>query len=204
MKKALCLSAALLCLTAALVSCDSKKKDTKDNYDATAQTTAAASEKTDAKGFAGKWQCKEIEMDGEKSDNLWGADAFSLFQIEIKDDNTGSFSSFIYSGFLGSDEPIDLTWDKKDDDSIILTLVDPEEDSTTSEAENTTYESEDEKLTLTKDGDMMILDMSDDMSSFKAFLEKVDSFTPVPEDMEMSFSASSDFDMDLTTEASAE
>ena len=204
MKRLFCLSTALVCLCACLVGCGSAKEDSKDkgsDTKTTAEATTAAPAKSD-NAFVGKWQCKELEMEGQKYDNLWGADAFTIFQIEINEDNTGSFFSFLYSGFLGSDEPMDITWEKKDDDSIEITVSEPEEESTTTE-DGTSIEMETETMTLKKDGDMLILDLSDDMSSFKAFLEKVDSFTPIPEDTEMSLDFSTegdiDFEADLTT-----
>ena len=196
MKKVLCLSAALICLTAVLTGCGKKEEDTKD-YDTAAQVTTAASTKEDAADFTGKWQCEELVMDGEKYDNLWGADAYSIYQIEINEDNTGSFFSFLYAGFLGSDEPLGLKWEKKDADTIICTVIDPNEGTTNDDSYSF---DEDEVMTLIKDGDKLVLDMSDGTSEFKAYLAKVDSFTPVPEDMEMSFSTSGDFETNFSTD----
>ncbi|MCR4795496.1 MAG: hypothetical protein K5898_10095 [Ruminococcus sp.] len=202
MKRLFCLSTALVCLCACLVGCGSAKKDSKDKSSdtkTTAEATTSAPAKSD-NAFVGKWQCKELEMDGEKSDKLWGADAFTIFQIEINEDNTGSFHSFLFSGFLGSDEPMDITWKKKDDNSIEFTVVEPEEESTTTE-NGASFEIETETMTLKKDGDMLILDLSDDTSSFNAFLEKVDSFTPIPEDTEMSLDFSTEGDITFDTES---
>ncbi|MBP5581484.1 MAG: hypothetical protein J6X85_06835 [Ruminococcus sp.] len=165
MKKVICLSASLVCMLSAAVGCGSKKDE-----------------------FVGKWECSELVMEGQSSDNLFGAPAYSLFQIEIEKDNKGKFYSYLMNGFMGEDEPMDITWEKKDDNSIDLTIIPPKdlEDSSTSET-----------FTLTKDGDKVLIDMSEDMSDTKAYFTKVDEFTPIPEDTEMSFSSSMDTSVDV-------
>lgn len=213
MKKVLCLSAALICLTSALASCSFSIRKVKD-YDSDSPSASVATEtakdkksgktsnKSDTDGFSGKWQCEELETEEGKTDNLWGADAFTLFQIEINEDNTGSFFSFLYSGFLGSEEPLDIKWKKKDADTITFTVVDPNEDK--SKDKDSLSIDESEEMTLIKKGDKLILDMSDDLSTFKAYLVKVDEFTPVPEDTEMSFNLSigSDAEFDFSDDNS--
>lgn len=213
MKKVLCLSAALICLTSALASCSFSIRKVKD-YESDAPSSSAATEtakdkksgktsnKSDTDGFLGKWQCEELETEEGKTDNLWGADAFTLFQIEINEDNTGSFFSFLYSGFLGSGDPLDIKWKKKDANTITFTVVDPDEGKTKDKDGMSIDESE--EMTLIKKGDKLILDMSDDLSVFKAYLVNVDEFTPVPEDTEMSFSLSigSDVDFDFSDDNS--
>lgn len=208
MKKVLSLTAALICLTAVLTGCSGDKKESTTKDDTTtaatteATTTATTAEKNgEAADFIGKWQCEELVLDGEKYDNLWGADAYAIYQIEINEDNTGSFFSFLYAGFLGDDEPFDITWEKKDENSIIVTVVDPEED-TTGEAEDDGFDTETETMILTKEGDKLVLDMSDDTSDDKAYLVKVDSFTPIPDDMEMSLDFSTEGDFDFESDSS--
>ena len=212
MKKVLCLSVALICLASALTSC-SLKFQTSSNYESDnekvsvvtetvkSQKSSKDSNKTGLDGFYGKWQCEELETEEGKTDNLWGADAFTLFQIEINKDNTGSFFSFLTAGFLGSEEPLDIKWEKKDENTITFTVIDPYEGTTANEE---SLIDEDEVMTLIKDSDKLILDMSDDMSVFKAYLAKVDNFTPIPEDTEMSFDLSigADTDIDLSDENS--
>lgn len=209
MKKVLSLTAALFCLTAVLTGCSSGKKESTPKDDTTtavadteATTTATTAEnKGEAADFIGKWQCEELVLDGEKYDNLWGADAYAIYQIELKEDNTGSFFSFLYAGFLGDDEPFDITWEQKDENSIIVTVVDPEE-GTTGEDEDDDFDTETESMTLIKEGDKLIVDMSDDTSDDKAYLVKVDSFTPIPDDMEMSLDFSTEGDFDIETDSS--
>lgn len=208
MKKVLSLTAALICLTAVLTGCSGDKKESTTKDDTTtaatteATTTATTAEKNgEAADFIGKWQCEELVLDGEKYDNLWGADAYAIYQIEINEDNTGSFFSFLYAGFLGDDEPFDITWEQKDENSIIVTVVDPEEE-TTGEAEDDGFDTETETMILTKEGDKLVLDMSDDTSDDKAYLVKVDSFTPIPDDMEMSLDFSSEGEFDFESDSS--
>ena len=208
MKKVLSLTAALICLTAVLTGCSGDKKESTTKDDTTtaatteATTTATTAEKNgEAADFIGKWQCEELVLDGEKYDNLWGADAYAIYQIEINEDNTGSFFSFLYAGFLGDDEPFDITWEQKDENSIIVTVVDPEEE-TTGEAEDDGFDTETETMILTKEGDKLVLDMSDDTSDDKAYLVKVDSFTPIPDDMEMSLDFSTEGDFDFESDSS--
>lgn len=177
MKKIVCLSAVIVFLSAALVSCGAKKETTSDAKasnaysDATSEATAA--EKTEVSDFTGKWQCKNITIDGTTEDNLWGADAFTLFQIELGEENKGTFLSFLFSE---GDTPDDITWELKDDGSVVL------------KGESEIFADDD--FIITKDGDGLILDLSDEMSEFKAALEKVDEFKEIPEDTGISFSFS--------------
>ena len=187
MKKALCLSTAIICLSAALMSCSKAEAKTKKETSTPAATTAAtttaadttAAEKSeaDASAFAGKWQCSSLTIDGKKEDNLWGADAFSLFQIELKDDDSGTFLSFLFSD---ENKPENITWELKDDGSVII------------KGKSEIFD--EDAFKLTKNGSGLLLDLSDESSEFKADLEKVDEFKPIPDDMEMSFNFSTDDD----------
>jgi hypothetical protein len=218
MKKMLCLSAAIFCLTSCLVGCGSKDEDKKE--DTSAQTTTSASETsetTEAKNsdnneegsFVGKWQCKEMEMEGEKVDNFLGVDAYALFQLEIKEDGTGSVTSVLLSMFSDELSSFDIKWEKSGDDAIRIEVIEPEETETTTSEEDADFEVETEVVLLKKDGDSYILvsedEEEDDGSKF--YLEKVDEFTPIPDDLEMSFDFSADMDTDIdfevTTDASA-
>jgi predicted small secreted protein len=169
MKKVLCLTSALVCCTAALASCNVKFKVTKD-YDSDGKAS-----KKSASDYVGKWECSEIEMDGEKSDNLWGADVNTLFQIELAENNKGTFFSFLTT--LVQPEPFDLTWEDSGNDEIIMNIDQADSD---------------EPLTMKYSNGRMIMDQSDEYSNFIAYLDKVDEFTPVSDDTEMSFGFSSD------------
>lgn len=221
MKKMLCLSAAIFCLTSCLVGCGSKDEDKKD--DTSAQTTTSASETaetTEAKesedkknsadneegSFVGKWQCKEIEMEGEKVDNFFGVDAYALFQIEIKEDGTGSVTSVLLSMFSDELSSFDIKWEKSGDDAIRIEVIEPEETETTTSDSDANFEVETEVVLLKKDGDSYILvsedEEEDDGSKF--YLEKVDEFTPIPDDLDMSLDFSADMDADIDFEATTD
>lgn len=169
MKKVLCLTSALVCCTVALASCNVKFKVTKD-YDSDGKNS-----KKSVSDYVGKWECSEIETDGEKTDNLWGADVNTLFQVELMESNKGTFFSFLTT--LVQPEPFDLTWEDKGNGEIIMNIDQADSD---------------EPLTMTYKNGRMIMDQSDEYSSFIAYLDKVDKFTPLSEDTEMSFSFSGD------------
>ena len=189
MKKVLCLTTALICCTTVLASCNYKFKVFK-NYDSDGKT----SEKN-VSDYIGKWECSEIEMDGEKSDTLWGADVSTLYQIELSEGNKGTFFSFLTT--LIQPEPLDLTWEEKGNGEIVVN-IDQSEDP----------------ITMTYKNGRMLIDESSEYSSFIAYLDKVDKFTPISEDTEMSFNFSTDseasfnfsdddefdFETELTTE----
>lgn len=181
MKKLICSSLALICIAASAVSCGSKKESSKESSKET--TTAAAT--TTENSFVGKWQCDQIELDGEKTDNLWGADAYALFQIELKEDQSGTLYSFLMSEY---NKPDEIKWEKKDDKIQLISekLFD------------------DEEVYLKQDGDKMILDMSDEDENFYAYLSKVDTFKEIPEDMDMSidFEGSVSSDVDISDDNS--
>ncbi|MBO4876580.1 MAG: hypothetical protein J5501_01080 [Ruminococcus sp.] len=193
MKKAITTATLLICLSAVLSSCSAKDNVTDTASTASATESVTEAEKTeaateaeeteapaaadaDAADFIGKWQAKDIIVDGEKSDDLWGAPAFTLFQIELNEDNTGTFTSFLFTDI----DPEQITWSFNDEGKVVLEAVNEDIDLSGS------Y--------FVKEGDGMVFDMSDEMSEFKADLEKVDEFTPIPEDTEMSFSYSSEDD----------
>ncbi len=167
MKKILCLTTALVCCTAALASCNNRFKVFK-NYDSDGQVS-----KKNVTDYLGKWECSEIEMDGEKSDTLWGADVTTLYQIELSEDNKGTFFSFLTT--LIQPDPLDITWEDKGNGEILVNL-----------------DKAGEPLTMTYKNGRMLIDESSDYSSFIAYLDKVDKFTPISDDTEMSFSFSSD------------
>ena len=144
MKRIISLSAALLCMLSAFTGCGSKKSD-----------------------YVGKWQCEAFEFNGEKSDNAYGAPANTLFQIEIKKNNTGTCYSSLLSGMLNNDEPFDIEWEKKDKNSIDFKFT---KDVGLNE-ERPTYN-------LAVDGKKLILTSPDDYSGAKYYLASVDEFAP--------------------------
>ena len=194
MKKLLCLSTALLCLSASLFSCgDKKDSSSKDAETTTAATTAAdttaedttaekkAEGDADVSDYLGKWECKEIVIDGEKSDNFYGMDAFALFQIELLEDGKANFFSSLE--FKEEYEFTEIEWELTDDGNI--KLID----------EEFSDEEDDFDMSL-KDG-KLVMDMSDDESDFVAYLEKVNEFSEIPEDEEFSFDFSTEGDVDF-------
>ena len=181
MKKALCLSSALIICAAALSSCSVKSSVTKFfNSDGKDSEKSASS-------YTGKWECSEIEMDGEKSKDLWGMDVSTLFQIELSEDNKGTFFSFLTT--LVQPEPFDLTWKDNGNGEIVLNIDQAESD---------------EPVTMTYKNGQMIMDQSDEYSSFKAYLDKVDTFTALSEDESMSFNFSGDLNASFGSEDGAD
>ena len=206
-------------MLSAFAGCGDTKENTSDSSATSSSTTTSSAKATEdtttdaaaeattekkddkksgssaeAADFIGKWQCDEIVIDGKSSDNLYGADAFALYQIELNEDNTGSFFSFLISGFLDSDDPIKLTWDTKGSDSVELTVKASDIEGFTSEEDE---EDEADTMTLTKEGNRLVLDDGEDSENFKIYLSKVDKFTPIPEDMEMSFGFDGEFSTDF-------
>lgn len=197
MKKVFSTITMLACLTAALASC-SAKDSTSDAAPATALTETATeapaieapateaeeNEKSEAaastdmteEDFIGKWQCKDMTVNGEKMEDLFGAPAFTIFQLEFAEDKTGTFSSFLSL----EPGPADITWDINEDGNITIAYKDDDTDMS--------------DYIFKPEGDMLVLDLSDDFSEFFANMEKVDEFTPVPEDTSMGFSFSMDSD----------
>lgn len=182
MKKFLCLSTAALCLSACLVSCGNKKDDAKK-----------------VSPFVGKWQCKEIEMNGEKTDNFLGADAFTLFQLDVQDGGKGNVTSVLLSLFSDEITAFDVKWENKGDDAIRIEVIEPETETTTSDS-GVTFESEPETFLLKKDGNdyIVIAEDEEEDDDTKMYLEKVDEFTPIPDDFKMSLNDS--FSMDENIE----
>lgn len=203
MKKFLCLSTAALCLSACLVSCGNKKEDTKN--DTSSNTSTSDSAKKETNEFVGKWQCKEIEMNGEKSDNFLGADAFTLFQLDVQDGGKGSVTSVLLSLFSDEITAFDINWEKSGDDAIRINVIEPETETTTSDSDMT-FENEPETFLLKKIGSDYIIVAEEDEEDeeeddSKIYLEKVDEFTPIPEDFKMSLNASFGMDEDLDIDA---
>ena len=203
MKRLLCLSAAIVCLTSCLVGCGSKDDSKSDSSAKTSTSDSASKDKKDKKEqnkFIGKWECKEIEMNGEKTDNFLGADAFALFQLDIQEGGKGSVTSFLLSMFSEDVTPFDIKWEKAGDDAIRIEVIEPEETETTTSESGVTFESETSVLLLKKDGSDYILASEDEEEDdgSKIYLVKVDEFTPIPEDMEMSldFSTGGSVDFD--------
>lgn len=214
MKKIVSLSAALVLVLSAFAGCgDSEKEKTKSSASDT--TTAAATteadtkdkdgdkdgDKAEAADFVGKWQCDEIVSDGESTNNLMGVDAYALYQIELSEDNTGSFFSFLYSGFFGEDGPLKLKWEVNGSDSVSVSLADEEIEKLKAQAgEGVTFEAEEEMMTLKKDGDRLIIADEEEEEGFMIYLSKVDEFTPIPEDMELSFGGEFNTDIEIEDE----
>ena len=215
MKRLLCLSAAIVCLTSCLVGCGSKDDSKSDSSAKTTTSDSAEKDKKDSSDkrdkddkkedkeqneFIGKWECKEIEMNGEKTDNFLGADAFALFQLDIQEGGKGTVTSFLLSMFSEDVTPFDIKWEKAGDDAIRIEVIEPEETETTTSESGVTFESETSGLLLKKDGSDYILASEDEEEDdgSKIYLVKVDEFTHIPEDMEMSldFSTGGSVDFD--------
>ncbi|HOA00232.1 hypothetical protein [Ruminococcus sp.] len=198
MKKVLCLSTVLLCLSAGLFGCgDKKESKSKSDETTTAVTTSAdttaedttAGKKSegdaDVSAYLGKWECKEMIMDGEKMDNFYGLDAFALYQIELLDDNSGNFFSALE--FKESQEYTKINWELSDDGTVTLTGGD--------------FDDED-PLTMKLEDGKLVMDLSEADTEFITYLEKVDEFTEIPEDEEMSFSFSTEGDAEFEFDGS--
>lgn len=193
MKKLICSSLALVCILSSMVGCgDTKEKDAKEETTTVAETTAEATteaaetttesgkaESIDSKDAVGKWQCSKLILDGQEMDSLYGVDAYALFQIELKDDNKGTFYSFIFNE---ENKPEDIEWENKDGKIQLISKEVFDED----------------EVFLENEGGKMILNLSEegDTMQNEAVLEKVDDFKEIPEDMEMK--------IDLETEAEAD
>lgn len=214
MKKIVSLSAALVLVLSAFAGCGDSEKE-KTTSSASDNTTVAATteadtenenrnksdKKAEAADFVGKWQCDEIIANGQSTDNLMGVDAYALFQIELNEDNTGSFLSFLYSGFFGEDEPLKLTWEVNGSDSVSVALAEEEIEKMKEQAgEGVSFEAEEEMMTLRMDGDRLIIEEDEDEEGFQICLSKVDEFTPIPEDMEMSFDFEGEFNAEIEAE----
>jgi hypothetical protein len=159
MKKIISLSAALVCMLSVSVGCESKKED-----------------------FIGKWECDEVFMNGETTDDVFGAPASSLFRIELGDNSLGTFDSFLLFG-LNDGKPIDMSWWKSDKNSVECKFMN-----------NAFLNDEPPTYTLTMDDDKLILDMSEDTYEFKAYLKRVDEFTPIPDDTSMHINANINYE----------
>lgn len=224
MKKIICLSTALLCMLSAFAGCGdtseektssatSSVSDTTTDADTTttdtAETTEAATtgkkengktgSTAEAADFIGKWQCDEIISDGNSSDNFLGVDAYALYQLELSEDGTGTLFSFLYAGFLGDEEPLKLTWEADGSDSVNVTIdVSQFEDFAAAyDDSDLSVETESEAMTLRKDGDRLVIAEDEDDTGFMIYLSKVDKFTPIPEDMEMSLDFGGEFATDF-------
>ena len=160
MKKITCLSTALVCILSVSAGCGSKKED-----------------------FMGKWECNEVVMNGESTDNLYGAPAYSLFRIELDDNSSGTFDSLFVSGLLNDGKPLDMSWKKSDKNSVDCKITD-----------NAGLNDEPPTYTFTMDDGKLILDMSEDGYEFKAYLKKVDEFTPIPDDTSMHINANINYE----------
>ncbi len=117
-------------------------------------------------------------MNGESTDNLYGAPAYSLFRIELDKDSSGTFDSFLLSGLTKDGKPLDMSWKKSDKNSVNCKITD-----------NMGLNDEPPTYTFTMDDDKLILDMSEDTYEFKAYLKRVDEFTPIPDDTSMHINA---------------
>ena len=180
MKKLICSSLALVCILSSMVGCgDTKEKDAKEET-----TTVAATEA--ANPAIGKWQCSKLVLDGEEMDSLYGVDAYALFQIELKDDNKGTFYSFLYSE---DGKPQDIEWEEKDGKVQLISKEVFDED----------------EVFLENEGGKMILNLSEegDEMENKATLEKVDGFKEVPDDMEMKFDIDTEVEADFDSDETA-
>ncbi len=170
MKKIISLSAALVLCASLASGCGKDKKD--------------SSEKKASK-YEGKWQCSEIVSGDKTETSVFGVDASALFQIELKEYNKGTFLSFLFSE---ENKPEDIEWEEKEDNKITLTggpLADINEE-----------------FVLEYKDDKLVLDMSDEEDEEKSYanLVKVDEFTAIPDDAEMSLDfsgeANADFELD--------
>ena len=195
MKKLICSSLALICILSSMVGCgDTKEKDAKEETTTVAETTEATeatteeaettteagkTESIDSKDAIGKWQCSKLILDGQEMDSLYGVDAYALFQIELTDDNKGTFYSFLFNE---ENKPEDIEWENKDGKIQLISKEVFDEDEV-----YLVYENGKMILNLSAEGDTM---------QNEAVLENVDEFKEIPEDMEMK--------IDLETEAEAD
>ena len=194
MKKLICSSLALVCILSSMVGCgDTKEKDAKEETTTVAETTEATTEAAetteateagkaesiDSKDAVGKWQCSKLILDGQEMDSLYGVDAYALFQIDLKDDNKGTFYSFLFNE---ENKPEDIEWENKDGKIQLISKEVFDEDEV-----YLVYENGKMILNLSEEGDTM---------QNEAVLENVDEFKEIPEDMEMK--------IDLETEAEAD
>ena len=168
MKKIISLSAALMLCASLAAGCG--KDDKKDS-----------SEKA-ANKYEGKWQCSEITFEGKTDTSFFGVDASSLFQIELKDDNKGTFLSFMMSE---ENKPEDIEWKEIEDNKVQITGG-PLEDT------------DDDFILELKDG-KFLLDMTEegDEEESSAVLIKVDEFTAIPDDAAISISGSGEAQADF-------
>lgn len=202
MKKTITTVTMLFCLSAVLSSC-SAKETTPDTTpvaattEAATETIATEAEATEAEkkeaaastdeaaaDFIGKWQATDVTIDGQSFENYYGADAFTMAQIELGEDNKGTFLSFL---FCWDGTPYDINWQLNEDGIVDISSVDPDLDFING--------------TLEKSGDGLIYTMAKEEGSYSSdysnTLEKVDEFTPIPEDTEISMSYSSDGEEEL-------
>lgn len=194
MKKVLCLSTVLLCLSAGLFGCgDKKEAKSKNDETTTAVTTSAdttAEKKSegdaDVSAYLGKWECKEVLSDGQKTDNILGMDAFALFQIELLDGGDANFFSFME--FKEGYEFTKLKWELEDDGNVKI------DSELFSDLEN--------GASIKLEDGRLVMDLSDEYSEFIAYLEKVDEFTEIPEDEEMSIDFSAGGDTEFESDGS--
>ena len=124
-------------------------------------------------------------MDGEKMDNFYGLDAFALYQIELLDDNSGNFFSALE--FKESQEYTKINWELSDDGTVTLTGGD--------------FDDED-PLTMKLEDGKLVMDLSEAGTEFITYLEKVDEFTEIPEDEEMSIDFSAGGDAEFESDGS--
>jgi hypothetical protein len=156
MKKIICLSTVLLSALTVATGCGKNSKYS---------------------DFVGKWQCEELSIGGEKSDSYGGAPAYSLFQIEIGKDNKGRFNSFFVEALKKDKKPVRLKWRGRGTKSIEFML------NTGLDSENDDDDEDDYDMTLTKDGDRLILSNADNYSGDMFYLTKVDEFKPIEDDI---------------------
>lgn len=100
--------------------------------------------------FVGKWECKEMKMEGMTiSDEFMGIPVAAMIQVEFKDDKTGVATA------MGEEEG-KFDWE--------------------ADGDKVTVEIDGEKTTFTKDGDLITMTSPDDDSQ-TVVLQKVDNFT---------------------------
>ena len=160
MKKIISLSAALILASAFVTGCG--------------KSSSSSSEKEKSK-FEGKWQCTDITIGDEVMPTVLGMEASSLFQIEILEDNKGTFLSALFSE---ENKPDDIQWKETGENKIELSGG-PLDDLN----EPIVFEYKDDKL---------VIEMSDEGDEEQAFanLVKVDEFTPISDDSGMSIDIS--------------
>jgi len=199
MKKLFTTMTALVFLTAVLSGC-SAKENTNDTSSAAATEAATEAAKTeapteaeetksevssgDAAEFVGKWQATDVTVDGETMENYYGADAFTLAQIEHTEDNKGTFFSFLFNW---DETPYEINWELKEDVSVELTAADPDYNLING--------------TLTKSESGLVYTMAEEEGEYNSgwsnSLARVDEFTPIPEDTEISLGFSTE-DLETT------